>query len=259
MIQKDKLKIIKIAKEAGQEILKIYNKDILISYKEDLSPVTNADLISNDIICEGLKKIKNIPIVSEENKNDINQIDLESFWMIDPLDGTKDFIEKNNEFTINIALIKDDQPIFGIIYAPALNEIYIAQKGSGAFFMKDDTFIKILPKKKLNNNLVTSRQHSCSQIDLFAKNFNINKISYMGSSLKFAKVAMGEFGIYLRYVGSNEWDIASGCLIISEMGGVVLDLFTKNEITFNKKTFTNTGFFTFNTKKLINHFDFNLF
>lgn len=257
MTKIDKFKLIDLAKKAGIEILKIYSQDFDISYKEDQSPVTKADIISNDIICNGLKGIIDIPIISEEIKNIYKQEDLNFFWIVDPLDGTKDFIRKNDEFAINIALIKNNQPIFGMIYAPALNEIYIAQKDEGAFFIKNNIEKKISIKKTINKKMVINRHHFNEKTTSFALKNNITEVFRMGSSLKFAKVAMGDFSIYLRYVDSSEWDIASGWIIIKESGGVVIDLKSKKEMIFNKKKFLNNEFIVLTDKNLIKSFNFN--
>ena len=125
-----------IALQAGDTIMEIYNKDFSVDYKDDKSPLTQADLKSNEIICNKLVELyPNIPIMSEENKQTEYEIrkNWEYYWCIDPIDGTKEFIKKNDEFTVNIALIYKNIPVLGVVYAPAINEMYNAKKGEGAF------------------------------------------------------------------------------------------------------------------------------
>ncbi len=245
MIGDDKRPFIEIVKLAGQEILKLYDKDITYKLKKDSSPVTDADLVSNDIICTKIAKISNVPIISEENKH-LEQIqqDLQDYWLIDPLDGTKEFINKTDEFAVNIALIKNREPIFGIIFAPKFNELYIAEKNKGVYLYKNNDFIKINKNTlESKNNIVVSRSHSSSsELDNFIRKNKISNVNYMGSSLKFARLAKGDFDLYPRFVGSSEWDIASGYVILKEVGGIIIDLNTQKEILFSKPNFRNGNF-----------------
>jgi 3'(2'), 5'-bisphosphate nucleotidase len=163
--------IINIAKVAGEEVLKIYNRDFDVEYKDDKSPLTEADKSSNKIIITNLKKY-NIPILSEEGKNIPydERKNWELFWMIDPLDGTKEFIKKNGEFTINIALIYKNNPIFGVVYAPVLDWMYFNDNESSYKIEKEN--IKKLPIKKENNNyvIVASRSHLNDETKEFIDN-----------------------------------------------------------------------------------------
>ena len=137
MLEKIDLEVIvAIAKDAGDAIMEIYDRDFKIDYKDDKSPLTEADTKSNEIICDALAKAyPEIPLLSEENKAEEYDVrkNWEYFWLIDPIDGTKEFIKKNGEFTVNIALIHNDTPVLGVVYAPALNDMYKAKKGAGAF------------------------------------------------------------------------------------------------------------------------------
>ncbi len=148
-------KIVTIAKDAGSAIIEIYNKDFRVEYKDDKSPLTEADLKANEIICKALLELyPNIPIMSEENKQTEYKIrkNWEYYWCIDPIDGTKEFIKKNDEFTINIALIHKDTPVLGVVYAPAIDELYKAKKGYGAFKNGQKLPLQInnTPEKKLS-------------------------------------------------------------------------------------------------------------
>jgi 3'(2'), 5'-bisphosphate nucleotidase len=162
--------IVNIAKDAGDVIMKIYQKDFKIDYKDDKSPLTEADTKSNEIICDALEKLyPNIPLLSEENKEVAFQErkDWEYFWLIDPIDGTKEFIKKNGEFTVNIALIHNDTPVLGVVYAPALGDMYHAKLGEGAF--KNDQKLPLQindnPKDKLK--VVASKSHLSKETQEF--------------------------------------------------------------------------------------------
>ncbi|MCK4875072.1 MAG: 3'(2'),5'-bisphosphate nucleotidase CysQ, partial [Sulfurimonas sp.] len=152
----------KIALEAGDAIMEIYNKDFTVEYKDDKSPLTEADKVANEIICSELKKLyPNIPLMSEENKQTDYEVrkNWEYYWCIDPIDGTKEFIKKNDEFTVNIALVKKDTPVLGVVYAPAINEMYTAKKGDGAFKngQKLPIYVNNTPKKMMK--VVASKSH----------------------------------------------------------------------------------------------------
>ena len=248
--------IIDIASKAGEAIMEIYKKDFSVAYKNDNSPLTEADKKSNDIICSRLKEIyPEIPIISEENKEIPYETrkNWEYYWLIDPLDGTKEFIKKNGEFTVNIALIKKSRPIMGVIYAPALNLSYYAEEGKGAFKINDNGQKHKLPlyDKKPDNviRVVSSKSHSNAETEIFINNLrkqykNVELLS-KGSSLKICLVAEGTADIYPRLGPTMEWDIAAGDIIASEAGkklykyegGTIEDRFT-----YNKKDLVNSWF-----------------
>jgi 3'(2'), 5'-bisphosphate nucleotidase len=230
-----------LIKSAGEEVLKIYNSNNFeTKEKKDNSPITKADLLSNKILLEGLPKIKDYPILSEEATVDYKiRKTWEKFWMIDPIDGTKDFIAKNDEFTINIALIENNKPILGLIYAPALNELYWGIKNLGAF----KNGIRIFNNSTRKEIIGTcSRFHSNDETTNFFINNNISKIKGFGSALKFCKLAEGVVDIYPRYTGSMEWDIAAGEIILKESGCDLLNLKTNQHFKYNKEDFLNDFF-----------------
>ena len=232
--------IIRIAKSASDKIMEIYNNDLEIDYKEDESPVTLADLESNKIIVEELKKISNYPILTEENPVEYKERKKwRKFWLVDPLDGTKDFISKNGQFTVNIALIVDKQPILGVVFVPNTGDVYYALKNGGAF--KNEKQIFNNSKRK---NLVgsISNFHTSQSSDLFFKKHNIKKIKKYGSSLKFCKLAEGTIDVYPRFIGTKEWDTAASQIIIQEAGCKIIDLVTKKELVYNKKNISNNQF-----------------
>lgn len=224
MLEKIDLEVIvDIAKEAGDAIMEIYDKDFQIDYKDDKSPLTEADTKSNEIICEALgKAYPEIPLLSEENKAEAYDIrkNWEYFWLIDPIDGTKEFIKKNGEFTVNIALIHKDTPVLGVVYAPALNDMYKAKKGDGAF--KNDHKLPLTvnnsPEKSLK--VVASKSHLSDEtqafIDDLAKSTeSIEQVS-KGSSLKLVMVAEGSADIYPRLAPTMEWDTAAADAVVRE-------------------------------------------
>lgn len=233
--------LIKLVRQAGIEILNIYESDdFCIKFKKDNSPLTKADSLSNKILSHGLKKIKSFPILSEEHEfNYDERKGWKKFWIIDPLDGTKDFIEKNNEFTINIALIENNLPTLGLIYAPALGDLYWASKNEGAF--KNGK--KIFNNSKRGDLIGThSRFHSNIETVNFFKLNKISKIKRFGSALKFCKLAEGNVDVYPRYTGSMEWDTAAGDIILKESGCDIISLENKKQLTYNKKSLLNDFF-----------------
>jgi len=215
--------IITIAKEAGNAIMQVYNQDFEVEYKQDSSPLTLADKEANNIIEYGLNKLSvNFPILSEEGK-EIPYEDRkhwEYFWLVDPLDGTKEFVKKNGEFTVNIALIYKDVPVLGVVYAPALDVCYWAKQDEGAF--KDE---KKLPFKAADQRntykIVASRSHMSDETQAFIDAIDADKekeLISIGSSLKICLVAEGEADIYPRLGPTMEWDTGAAHAVVNESG-----------------------------------------
>lgn len=248
MLNKINIEDIKnIALEAGKVIMEIYNKDIEVEFKDDKSPLTEADLKSNEIICSKLQEFyPNIPIMSEENKQVEYEIrkNWEYYWCIDPIDGTKEFIKKNGEFTVNIALIHKDTPVMGVVYAPALDEMYSAKKGSGAY--KNDQKLPIeinrTPEKLLK--VVASKSHLSKETQDFIDNLNSEHIDQVsrGSSLKLCMVATGEADIYPRLAPTMEWDTAAADTIVRESGKMTYKFDSNSPLVYNKKNLLNPWF-----------------
>ena len=230
-----------IVRKAGNEILKYYDqKNMNIEIKKDGSPVTKADFKSEQVIVSELTKYFNYPIITEETPVPYSKRKKwKKFWLVDPLDGTMDFIEKNDEFTINIALIENNLPLVGIVFAPALNIIYTAEKNLGA--KKNGKPIKNSSKRK---KLIgaDSRNFSTSLTKNFIVNNKINKVIKLGSSLKLCALAEGKIDVYPRFNGSKEWDTAAPHIICSESGCKIIDLKSKKEMTYNKKSIKNNFF-----------------
>ena len=236
---------------AGNEILRIYNDDSLsreVDYKSDNSPLTLADKASNDIIVKSLEALfPDIPILSEEEKN----IEFSArkkwtrFWLVDPLDGTKEFIKRNGEFTVNIALIENNYPVFGIIYAPVLNNLYIGDRKDGMAFMKgngsDEVELKV-NRKTSQRVAVGSRSHSSEEEVELLKKYDVVETISIGSSLKFCMVAEGKADIYYRHGPTMEWDTAAGQAIVEAAGGTVINMKTGHRFSYNKENLLNGSF-----------------
>jgi len=239
--------IVLIAKEAGEAIMKIYEKDFSIEYKDDNSPLTEADLKANEIICKQLEKLyPSIPIMSEENKKVEYGIrkNWDYYWCIDPIDGTKEFIKKNGEFTVNIALIYKNTPVLGVVYAPAIDELYKAKKGKGAYKnnQKLPLFFNNKPKEKLL--VVASKSHLSKETQAFIDNFDSKEIEQVskGSSLKLCMVADGTADIYPRLAPTMEWDTASAHAIVLESGKKVVQFENDEALVYNKPNLLNPWF-----------------
>jgi len=262
MLEKiDLEKVVAIAKEAGDAIMEIYDRDFKIDYKEDNSPLTEADTKSNEIICEALlKAYPEIPILSEENKAEVYEVrkHWEYFWLIDPIDGTKEFIKKNGEFTVNIALIHKDTPVLGVVYAPALGDMYKAKKGEGAYksvlsatgsVLREDKLpiqTNEAPEKSLV--IVASKSHLSEEtqefIDLIARSTeHVTRIS-KGSSLKLVMVAEGVADIYPRLAPTMEWDTGAADAVVREAGKMSYQ-YDNNQsqgMVYNKENLLNPWF-----------------
>ena len=244
--------ILSIAKIAGDEILKIYNSPNLgITYKDDKSPLTLADKASNKVIEESLIKLTpNIPILSEEGKNiEFNKREKwNMFWLIDPLDGTKEFIKKNGEFTVNIALILNGKPVLGVVYAPVLDTSWYGIINEGSFKVEDNTSTKInVIKPEDTVKIVTSRSHANNpKLDHFLKDYPSHILVKMGSSIKICLVADGTAHLYPRLGPTMEWDTAAAHAVVKFAGGNIYKLNSKDELSYNKSNLLNPEF-------LVNH------
>ena len=239
-----------IALKAGIAIMEIYNKDFKIDYKDDKSPLTEADTKSNEIICEALNDLyPDIPLMSEENKQTDYGIrkDWEYYFCIDPIDGTKEFIKKNGEFTVNIALIYKNTPVLGVVYAPVLNDMYWAKKDAGAFKNNEKLplQININPKEKLS--VVASKSHLSKETQEFIDSLDTKEITQVskGSSLKLCMVAEGVADIYPRLAPTMEWDTAAADAIVRESNKMTYQ-FDKNgsdkPMIYNKENLLNPWF-----------------
>ena len=275
--------VIDVALKAGEAIMEIYEKDFSIEYKDDKSPLTEADKKAHDIITEGLNKIvvrntqhaaqkSALPILSEEGR-DIPYEERkrwEYYWCVDPIDGTKEFIKKNGEFTVNIALIHKETPVLGVVFAPAIGELFWAKKGEGAWktvlddgcWMMDDEIFGSAQKLPLKHStsdiqdstltIVASKSHLNEEtqklIDHLTSNIQHPTFISKGSSLKLLMVAEGSADIYPRLAPTMEWDTAAADAIVREAGKMTrqydhrLSTSDQRPLVYNKKELLNPWF-----------------
>ena len=243
-------KLIDICLKASNAILDIYEKsdtkEMEIEYKSDNSPLTLADRISHEIICSFLKEqYPETPILSEEGSkiSYSERKKWDKFWLVDPIDGTKEFIKKNGEFTINIALIKDKKPSIGIVYAPALKKCWYGTD-EGAFILENGVRKKIRINTEISEpiRVVASRSHSSPMLDVFLDSINDYELVSMGSSLKICLVADGSADVYPRLAPTMEWDTAAAHAILKSAGGNLIDLSTNKEMVYNRENLKNSHF-----------------
>lgn len=246
--------LLDIAKRAGDAILEIYHQSegIVIDRKADDSPLTEADRAANAIICEGLEKLSIVyPIISEENKAIAyeERKNFEHYWLVDPLDGTKEFIKRNGEFTVNIALVNGNRPILGVVYAPCLEEMYWAVKGEGAYCKKSGETQKLQANQfqlsDANLQLICSRSHLNEATQNFVADFKTPELVSKGSSLKFLLLAKGEAHIYPRLAPTMEWDTGAAQIILEESGGKVIRADDKTPLSYNKENLLNPYFIAY--------------
>ncbi len=244
----------KIARNAGEAIMEIYKGDFSVEMKENKSPLTEADKVSNKIILAELKKLyPEIPFISEETKaieyNERKKWD--HCWLIDPIDGTKEFIKRNGEFTVNIALVENGKPTLGVVLAPALNKMWSAKSGEGCFIINESRERKPLARGNHFNDLkivrvIGSRSHMSTETELFIQGLKNNgqEIEFVsaGSSIKFCLLADGSADVYPRYAPTMEWDTAAGQAVLEIAGGKVYQAGTLNPLLYNKENLLNPFF-----------------
>lgn len=241
--------VISIAEQAAKAILDVYGKrDYETFEKSDQSPVTEADLAANRVIVEGLSKLdSSIPILSEESE-DIpwsTRKAWDKYWLVDPLDGTKEFIKGNGEFTVNIALIEHNQPTIGVVYVPVKGVCYFAEKNR-AWVKKESQIQEIHTSKKVENQpwrVLGSRSSYSHLNDKFIDSLGEHTLISAGSSLKFCLIAEGLADIYPRYVPTSEWDTAAAHCILKAAGGEVLNAKTLEPLSYNQKASYLNDFF----------------
>lgn len=248
--------------EAGEKIMNVYNSEFEVEIKQDNSPLTEADKSGNDTINSYLIPT-GIPIISEENKqsNYSERKKWKLCWIVDPLDGTKEFVKRNGEFTVNIALVANGKPILGIIYVPVTKELYFGDVLLGKSYktiIEDELFdfnkilekskeLKKITKNKKTIHVVGSRSHMNKETQNFIqelKNKNQKEVEIVskGSSLKFCSIAEGLADVYPRFAPTMEWDTAAGHAICNAVGIKVMALDTKKELRYNKENLLNPWF-----------------
>ena len=223
------------------EILKYYRSGAWsVTAKYDDSPVTQADLASNEILVRGLERLNIARVVSEEGSQ-LPANSQELFWLVDPLDGTKDFIAKRDTFVICMGLVSAGAPVFGLVHMPVTGETWWAQAGQGAYGPKDQRLMHPKPHRPLI--AAGSRSMDPARLKLKFPEHPIAEVRQMGSALKFCKLAQGEIDLYPRLGPTSEWDTCAGQVIAEEAGCVVLDLGTRARLRYGKQNYVNSDGF----------------
>ena len=229
---------------AGKVSLDLRDKGLTKKIKDDNTPVTNGDLEVNKIITKKIAELTpSIPIISEENSENKTINNLKNFWLIDPIDGTHDYISDMDEFTINAGLIFNNRPVAGLICAPAKKRMFFSFGINQAFELVDGKSIKLDPTKNFKKDYINFVSYSNKikpEIDKIHKKLNVKKITKMKSSLKFCVIAAGEYDGYVAEPRACEWDIAAGHAILEHAGGKVTD-FSGKEVLYGKKDFKNSS------------------
>lgn len=256
----DLKELLEISLSAGKEIMAVYGQELVVESKADDSPLTIADQRSHRVIEAGLKRAyPDIPVLSEEG-SEIAYTERKSwqrFWLVDPLDGTKEFIKRNGEFTVNIALIEENFPVLGVIYVPAADIFYYGEGNLGAYKLEGASAQKVenaedfreksrllsVGKASDTNRVVTSRSHMTQDTQEFIKQLSnggkpVERVS-AGSSLKFCLVAEGKADYYPRFAPTMEWDTAAGQAIVEAAGGTVRWPKNQRRVSYNKESLKN--------------------
>ncbi|UQN11576.1 3'(2'),5'-bisphosphate nucleotidase CysQ [Methylococcus capsulatus] len=246
--------VVALAKEAGRAILAIYDSEFSVTQKSDQSPLTAADLASHELIVAGLARLRpQFPVLSEESAAHAfeDRKNWSSLWLVDPLDGTKEFVKRNGEFTVNIALIHEHAPVLGVVHAPALDLTYFAAEGCGAFRQHGDQTpqrIRVRAQAPLHPVVVGSRSHVNAAMETYLNRLGECELRPMGSSLKLCLVAEGTADLYPRIGPTSEWDTAAAHCVVTEAGGAVTDL-TGAPLVYNARdSLLNPYFLVFGDK-----------
>lgn len=231
---------------AGKLAMSIYERKFDVTFKDDNSPVTEADLAVDKVIVAALEKTyPDIPVVSEERNSDrVNANSVSRFFLVDPIDGTKEFIKKTGEFTINVALIENGAPRAGVVYAPALGRLFMADIDGAVFEMDEQDNKKPLSLRDCASSeliAVASRSHNTPETQEFLDSHKIEGCVSAGSSLKFCLIAAGEADIYPRFGPTMEWDTAAGHAVLRAAGGEVVNI-DRSPLTYGKTDFRNPNF-----------------
>jgi 3'(2'), 5'-bisphosphate nucleotidase len=242
--------VLDIAKAAGEAILRIYqNEDFGERLKSDNSPLTEADLAAHDIICQGLEALEpRLPIASEESV-DLpwkRRSEWQRYWLVDPLDGTKEFIKRNGEFTINIALIDQHRPVLGIVHAPVLGVSWLGSSEDGAWRLDAEGARQIQVRHRQPDEpwrVVGSRSHAGANMEAFLDGLDDYELISMGSSIKLCLVAEGSAHLYPRLGPTSEWDTAAAHAVVLAAGGEVVNAETEESLAYNTKESLLNPFF----------------
>ena len=216
-----------LARAAGAAIMQVYAGDFAVEHKDDHSPLTAADLAAHRVIVDGLRELTpDLPVLSEESAEHAGWAERRQwtrYWLVDPLDGTREFVKRNGEFTVNIALIANHRPVLGVVYAPALDELYWAADGGYAQFALASQSGELRTRPRATPLLVAgSRSHGDPRTQAALAKLGPLTLVPLGSSLKFCRAARGEVDLYIRYGPTSEWDTAAGQCVLEQAGGRVL-------------------------------------
>lgn len=233
--------VVRIARAAGDAVMDIYNSgDFAVEIKADNTPLTKADKKAHEIIEAGLKEISDYPILSEEGEHRVSEAE---FWCVDPIDGTKEFIKKSGEFTVNIGLIKDGEPVLGVVGVPAQNQIFYGAKNLGAFKQVGDGSPQEVKAEFSGSVPVVAGHHEVEdELKIFLQKLGEHEIVIKGSSLKFCLVAEGLAAVYPRFYGSHLWDTAAGDAVLRAAGGRTLTAGTGQPLVYDPAELTNPFF-----------------
>lgn len=243
-----------LAKEAGRAILDVYRTEFTVEKKEDTSPLTLADTRSHHIIAEGLKgRYPDIPILSEEGREIPYSVrkHWQRFWLVDPLDGTKEFVKRNDEFTVNIALVEGRTPVLGLIYLPVFDRLYLGDPSEGCWEVADGRARRLRvrdPKDSAPIRVVKSRSHPSPDLQLLLDRLPEHEVLTRGSALKFCAVARGDADFYPRFGPTWEWDTAAGQAIVAAAGGILVDPWGQ-AFQYNKENLLNGPFLVAGSRK----------
>ena len=248
--------IIEIALKAGEEILDVYNSDFQFENKADGTPLTEADRRANKVILEGLRKISDIPVISEEEEKPPyeKRKSWKKFWIIDPLDGTEEFTQRKDEFAVNIALVENNIPVAGVVYFPALDLLYYGSEKEGAFKIKSGKEEKIEPEEINPEKIrvVTSKskynQQTKDFIEKLKEKYKEVEVKKIGSPMKIIALIEGEADIYPRFAPQMEWDTAAPHAVLRAVGGEIYE--GNQPLIYNKKDLKNNSIIAVRDKKV---------
>lgn len=241
--------VCELARQAGEKIMNFYDVGAAITWKKDASPLTEADSASHSLLVEALRVLSpEIPVVSEESDEVINGVVAtgDSFWLVDPLDGTKEFIKRTNEFTVNVALIEEGQSVMGVVHAPALRLTYYGTRKSGSWRQNaKDRPVSISPRRAdpARMSIVASKDHAGPLVEAMLARLSNPQLQSMGSSLKFCLIAEGKADLYLRDLPTMEWDTAAAQCVVEVAGGGVYSL-DGNPLEYGKAGLRNPAIIT---------------
>ena len=243
--------VIKVAYAAGKVIMEVYDAGFDVEEKSDNTPVTEADLAANKVVIESLQDLTpHLPILTEESDKNPFAVrqQWDRYWLIDPLDGTREFIKRNGEFTVNIALVDGNQSVLGVVYAPVIGVLYYAAHGQGAY-KQDSTNApeRIRVREKCQGKMIVAcgRSRPSPEVQSFLKHLGDHEVLRVGSALKSCMVAEGRADLYVRLGPTSEWDTAAAQCVVEEAGGKITDTSMKRLEYNTKDSLLNPHFFVF--------------